>query len=323
MTTPQQPISSGFGKDTIVEDVLDGIDLQGKLTIVTGGYSGIGLPTVRALSAAGATVVVPARRPEHARQELAGVANVEVDELDLADLDSVRGFAERFLASARPIDILINNAAVMANPETRVGPGWESQFATNHLGHFALTNLLGPSLSAGGGARVVSVSSRGHKASGIRWDDLQFNEDYEKWQAYGQAKTANVLFAVQLDKLARDAGVRAFSSYPGAILTPLQRHLTKQEMVDRGWIDENGDTLMEFKSPEQGAATSAWAATSPRLDGMGGIYCEDCDIALVADPNTEEGQARGVNPYAVDPEQAARLWAVSAELTGVDAFSRV
>ena len=245
---------------------------------------------------------------------------MEVDELDLADLDSVRGFAARFLASERSLDILINNAAVMANPETRVGPGWESQFATNHLGHFALTNLLWPSLSADGGARVVSVSSRGHKASGIRWDDLQFNDGYEKWQAYGQAKTANVLFAVQLDKLGQDAGVRAFSSYPGGILTPLQRHLTKQEMVERGWIDEQGNALMEFKSPEQGASTSAWAATSPQLDGMGGVYCEDCDIAPLADPDTEEGQARGVNPDAVDPEQAVRLWEVSAGLTGIDAF---
>jgi NAD(P)-dependent dehydrogenase (short-subunit alcohol dehydrogenase family) len=320
MTTSQQPIGSGFGKDSTVAEVLTGIDLRDKLTIVTGGYSGIGLPTVRALSAAGATVIVPARRPEHARQELVGIANVEVDELDLADLDSVRGFAARFLASERSLDILINNAAVMANPETRVGPGWESQFATNHLGHFALTNLLWPSLSADGGARVVSVSSRGHKASGIRWDDLQLNDGYEKWQAYGQAKTANVLFAVQLDKLGQDAGVRAFSSYPGGILTPLQRHLTKQEMVERGWIDEQGNALMEFKSPEQGASTSAWAASSPQLDGMGGVYCEDCDIAPLADPATEEGQARGVNPYAVDPEQAVRLWAVSAGLTGIDAF---
>lgn len=321
MTTQQQLINSPFGKDTTVEEVLAGIDLHGKLTIVTGGYSGIGLPTVRALSAAGATVVIPARRSEHARQQLAGIANVEVEELDLANLDSVRGFAERFLASNRSIDILINNAAVMANPETRVGPGWESQLATNHLGHFALTNLLWPSLNANGGARVVSVSSRGHKASDIRWDDPQFNGGYEKWQAYGQAKTANVLFALQLDALGQHAGVRAFSSYPGAILTPLQRHLSKQEMVDRGWIDVQGNTVMEFKSPEQGAATSAWVATSPQLNGKGGVYCEDCDIALVADPDTEEGQARGVNPYAIDPEQASRLWALSAELTGVDAFS--
>jgi NAD(P)-dependent dehydrogenase (short-subunit alcohol dehydrogenase family) len=321
MTTPQQTIDSGFGKDSTVTEALAGIDLHGKLVILTGGYSGIGLPTTRALSAAGATVVVPARRPEHASRELAGVANVEIDELDLADLESVRAFAGRFLASERAVDLLINNAAVMANPETRVGPSWESQFATNHLGHFALTNLLWPALSADGGARVISVSSRGHKASGIRWHDLQFTDGYEKWEAYGQAKTANILFALQLDALGKSAGVRAFSSYPGAILTPLQRHLTKQEMIDRGWIDEQGNTVMEFKSPEQGAATSAWAATSTQLDGMGGVYCEDCDIALVADPETEEGQAHGVNPYAIDPEQAARLWEVSAELTGVDAFA--
>jgi NAD(P)-dependent dehydrogenase (short-subunit alcohol dehydrogenase family) len=321
MTTPQKPISSGFGAESTIADVLDGLDLSGRVAIVTGGYSGIGIETTRGLSDAGATVIVPARRPEQARSELEGIDRVEVDKLDLADLASVRAFAERFLSSDRDLDILIDSAAVMANPETRVGPGWESQFATNHLGHYALANQLWPALTRGDGARVVSVSSRGHKTSGIRWDDLQFERGYDKWAAYGQAKTANSLFAVQLDKLGQDAGVRAFAVHPGGILTPLQRHLEKQEMVERGWMDEDGTWLFAFKSPEQGAATQAWAATSPQLDGMGSVYCEDCDIAVVADPDTEEGQSQGVNPHAVDPEQAARLWEVSAELTGVNAFA--
>jgi NAD(P)-dependent dehydrogenase (short-subunit alcohol dehydrogenase family) len=254
--------------------VLDGIGLEGRLAVVTGGYSGIGLEATRALSAAGVTVVVPARRPEHARDRLKGLAGVEVDELDLTDLSSIDCFADRFLASGRSIDFLMNNAGIMANSETRVGPGWESQFATNHLGHFAMTNLLWSALVAGGGARVISVSSRAHALSGIRWDDLQFEHGYDKWKAYGQAKTANVLFAVHLDLLGRAANVRAFSVYPGGILTSLQRHLTKKEMVDLGWIDWGGTVIMPFKSPEQGAATSVWAAISPHLDGMGGCIAK-------------------------------------------------
>jgi NAD(P)-dependent dehydrogenase (short-subunit alcohol dehydrogenase family) len=322
MTTLQQPIGSGFGPRSTAREVLDGIDLTGRLAVVTGGYSGIGTETTRALTEAGAHVVVPARRTARAEEELAGIANTEVDELDLADLDSVHAFAGRFLATGRSLDLLINNAAIMAAPETRVGPGWEAQFATNHLGHFALANLLWPALEAGGGARVVALSSRGHKRSGIRWEDPMFERGpYEKWQAYGQAKTANSLFAVQLDALGQDAGVRAFAVHPGGIMTPLQRHLERQEMVDAGWIDEHGTPRVEFKTPEQGAATATWAATSPRLAGMGGVYCEDCDIAELAVPGTPEGEARGVNPHAVDPDEAVRLWALSAQLTGVDAFA--
>jgi NAD(P)-dependent dehydrogenase (short-subunit alcohol dehydrogenase family) len=318
-STPQQRIGSGFGPRSTADEVLEGVDLTGRLAIVTGGYSGLGLETTRALTRAGARVVVPARRPAVAQEALAGLDGVEVDALDLADLDSVRGFAERFLASGRTVDIVINNAGVMACPETRVGPGWELQFTANHLGHFALVNRLWPAI-APGGARVVSVSSRGHHFSGIRWDDPHWRHGYDKWQAYGQAKTANVLFAVHLDRLARDAGVRAFSLHPGGILTPLQRHLPKEEMVRLGWIDEDGNLLNPegFKTPQQGAATQVWAATSPQLDGKGGVYLEDCDIA---EPAPASGERVGVKDWATDPEQAARLWRLSAELTGVDAFS--
>jgi NAD(P)-dependent dehydrogenase (short-subunit alcohol dehydrogenase family) len=315
MSTPQHQIGSGFGSRSTADDVLRGIDLSGKLAVVTGGYSGIGLETTRALTRAGAYVVVPARRPKTAAEALDGIERVEVDELDLADLDSVREFADRFLASGRVIDLVINNAGIMACPETRVGPGWEAQFATNHLGHFALLNRLWPAV-AEGGARVVSVSSAGHRRSDIRWDDLQFEHGYDKWEAYGQAKTANVLFAVQIDALGKDAGVRAFALHPGGIMTPLQRHLAKEEMVAAGWIDADGTPLNPtFKTPEQGAATQVWAATSPRLDGMGGVFCEDCDIAEIS-----VDDSAGVRPYATDPESAARLWTLSAGLTGVNAF---
>ncbi|MDO9407496.1 oxidoreductase [Patulibacter sp.] len=333
--TPQHALGSGFGATSTAAEVLEGIDLSGRLAVVTGGYSGIGLETVRALVGAGAHVVVPARRVEHAAGELAAVgttatvgasgpiapgdATIEVDELDLSDLGSVEAFAGRFLATGRSIDLLINDAAVMANPETRVGPGWESQFATNHLGHFALTARLWPALVAGDGARVVALSSSGHKISGIRWDDVMFERGgYEKWQAYGQAKTANALFALHLDRLGRDHGVRAFSAHPGGIMTPLQRHLSREEMMERGWVDADGNTLMDFKTPEAGAATATWAATSPTLDGLGGVYCEDCDVAELRTPGDEATRYSGVEAHATDPEQAARLWTLSADLAGVD-----
>jgi NAD(P)-dependent dehydrogenase (short-subunit alcohol dehydrogenase family) len=328
MTTPQHKIGSGFGFASTAEDVVEGIDLSGKLAVVTGGYSGLGLETTRALAGAGARVVVPARRPEVAGEAVGGIDGAEVDELDLADLESVRGFAGRFLASRRGIDIMINNAGVMACPETRVGPGWEAQFATNHLGHYALVNRLWPALRTG--ARVVSVSSRGHHFSPMRWDDVQFEHGYDKWEAYGQAKTANVLFAVRLDALAKDA-VRAFSLHPGSILTPLQRHIPVEEKVARGWIDEDGNEIggQGFKTPAQGAATSVWAATSPQLDGRGGVYCEDCDIAETAPDDGRRGRSNnpddtpreGVRSYATDPDEARRLWELSAELTGVNAFA--
>lgn len=330
--TPQRKIGSGFGRESTAAEVIAGIDLTGKTAIVTGGYSGLGLETVRALASAGAAVVVPARRPEHARDVLAEAGltatergGVSVAEMDLADQASVKEFAAGFLAGAAPgakrsLDILINNAAIMASPERRVGPGWESQFATNHLGHFALTNLLWPALTAAQGARVVSLSSTGHKLSGIRFDDINFDSGYDKWRAYGQAKTANALFAVQLDALGRDFGVRAFAVHPGGIMTELQRHLPREEMIAAGWMDADGKLDPRFKTPAQGAATSVWAATAPALEGMGGVYCEDCDIAEATVPGSPEARIRGVDAHAVDREAAAQLWQMSAEMTGINAF---
>ncbi|MDT0310416.1 SDR family NAD(P)-dependent oxidoreductase [Streptomyces sp. DSM 44917] len=314
--TPQQKIGSGFGARSTAAEVLDGLDLTGKLAIVTGGYSGLGLETTRALTGAGAAVVVPARRREAAEAAVGALPGVEVDDLDLADLSSVRDFAGRFLASGRRIDMLINNAGVMACPEVRVGRGWELQFAANHLGHYALTQHLWPALAHGGGARVVAVSSAAHRMSGIRWEDVQFERGYDRWLAYGQSKTANALFARHLDRLGAGVGVRAFSLHPGPILTPLQRHMSTEEMVDRGWIDEAGNHVNpDFKTPEQGAATQVWVATSPRLAGMGGVYCQDCDIAP---ENEDEGPGPGVRPHATDAAEAARLWKLSADLTGLD-----
>ncbi len=284
MTLSDQPDDQGFGIDSTATEVLAGIDLSGKFAIVTGGYSGLGLATTRALAAAGARVLVPARRTDVAREAVAGIAGVEVDELDLADLDSVRNFADRVLESGRPIDILINNAGIMATPLTRVGEGWEAQFATNHLGHFALVNRLWPALTADGGARVVVTASGAGETPRINWDDVHFENGYDKWAAYSQSKSANILFAAELDRLGRAAGVRAFSVNPGYILTPLQRHLSKEEMVGAGWIDENGTALLpEFRAPEQGAATQVWAATSPRLADAGGGYCQACTVAKTFD----------------------------------------
>lgn len=324
MSSTQSPIASGFGMRSEPAEILDGVDLTGKRVVITGGYSGLGLETTRALAGAGAAIVAPARRPEHAAQVFSdeGLADsVTIGALDLGDLDSVAAFAQTQLDDGAPIDIMIDNAAIMACPETRIGDGWEAQFATNHLGHFALVNRLWPLIAAGAGGRVVSLSSTGHKRSAMRWDDLHFATDYEKWTAYGQAKTANSLFAVQLDALGQSQGVRTFAVHPGGIMTPLQRYLPQEEMIAMGWVDEDGNVNEVFKSPTQGATTTLWCATSSQLDGMGGVYCEDCDIAAPTDPDSPYGRFLGVDAHAVDPGEAERLWSLSAELTGVDAFA--
>jgi NAD(P)-dependent dehydrogenase (short-subunit alcohol dehydrogenase family) len=323
--TKQAPIHSGFGAATTAREVLEGIDLNGKVAIVTGGYSGIGLETTRALAEAGATVIVPARTPDKARKALNGIPRVEQSRLDLLDPGSVDGFASEFLASGRPLHILINNAGIMATPLTRDARGYESQFSANHLGHFQLTARLWPALRNTDSARVISLSSRGHQRAGIDFDDPQFERRaYDRWQAYGQSKTANVLFAVELDRRGEASGIRAFAVHPGAILTDLGRHMTDEELRSYGISPDSrlsipaGKSVAEggdFKTLEQGAATSVWCATSPQLARMGGIYCQDVDVA----PILQEPAASnvGVRPYAIDPEAAERLWTLSEELTGV------
>ncbi|MGW1208546.1 oxidoreductase [Streptomyces sp. NPDC002499] len=326
MTTAQRPLGSGFGAASTAEDVIKGIDLTGKVAIVTGGYSGIGLETARVLRGAGAEVVVPARDPERAAAALKDVPGVEVAHLDLLDPASVDAFAEKFLASGRPLHILVNSAGIMATPLTRDARGYEVQFATNHLGHFQLVARLWPALVAARGARVVSVSSRGFRFAGVDFDDLNFeHRPYEPFVAYGQSKTANALFAVELDRRGRAEGVRAFSVHPGTIIdTGLAKHISDDVIRAAGAVDEEGrpvrDPARQLKTIEQGAATSVWCATSPQLDGLGGDYCENCDISpLVAAADEDAWRAGAETPgvlgYAVDPVAAARLWEVSERLT--------
>ena len=332
-TTLQQPLTSGFGATSTAADVIKGVDLTGRTAIVTGGYGGIGLDTVRTLRGAGAQVVVPARTVERARAALKNLDGVRVDELDLVEPASVEAFAERFLAEGRPLHLLINNAGVMATPLTRDARGNELQFAVNHLGHFRLATRLWPALAAAGadraagGARVIALSSRGHRYSPVVFEDLNFeHRTYEPFLAYGQSKTANSLFAVELDRRGREAGIRAFAVHPGAILdTDLTRHLDADALRAAGVVDVDGrrvlDTGRRVKTVEQGAATTVWCATSPALDGLGGVYCEDCDISPVLTPEefaASDGplDGGGVLPYAVDQDAAARLWEVSEQLMG-------
>lgn len=318
MTGIQAPIASPFGMRSTAREVVSGIDLSGRTVVVTGGYSGIGTETVRALADAGARVIVGARRPELAQEVLDEMAgDIAILPLNLADPASIYAFAAALAETVDAIDILINNAAIMASPLMRDARGYEMQFATNHLGHFQLTARLWPLLRAAApGTRVVCLSSIGHRLASVDLDDPNYDRrDYEKWPAYGQAKSANALFALQLDKLGEPHGVRAFAVHPGGIATPLQRHLTMEEQRAMGWYDEHGNANAGFKSTEEGAATSVWAATSPLLDGMGGVYCEDCNIGALADENTPRGS--GVYPHIRDEALAEALWARSEELTGI------
>lgn len=320
MISPDQtPIGSSFGPAT---EAVRGIDLHGRVAVVTGGYSGIGLETTRALAEAGATVIVPARDRARAAAALAGLDRVEMEALDLTDAASVAAFARRFCGSGRLLSMLVNSAGIMATPLHRDADGREGQFATNHLGHFRLTLALWPALLAAGreagGARVVSVSSRGHQIAGVDFDDLDFERrPYDKWIAYGQSKTANALFTVALDRRGRNHGVRAFSLHPGQILTELSRHLSAEEIAGFDALDAEGrpriDPSRGMKTVAQGAATSVWCATSPRLDGLGGVYCEDCDVAPVYSAATGR---RGVHPWAAEDALAERLWRVSEALAG-------
>ncbi|MBY0619671.1 oxidoreductase [Sphingomonas ursincola] len=314
----QKPVDSPFGRHSEPHEVLEGIDLKGKVVIVTGGYSGIGLETVRALAAAGAAVTVPARDTEKANAALAGMpGDIRIALMDLADIASVKRFALGFASDNTALDLLINNAGVMACPETRVGPGWELQFGTNHMGHFALATTLLPLLQRTGKVRVVALSSTGHKLSDIRWDDPNWTDgSYDKWKAYGQSKTANSLFALGMNARLKESGGEAFAVHPGGIFTPLQRHLPTEEMIVLGWLNEQGEisdgARAMFKTPSQGCTTTLWAATSPLLEGKGGVYCEDCNIAGLS--GEQPVRYRDVEPHAVDQDSAERLWEMSEKL---------
>ncbi|BCW87862.1 hypothetical protein sos41_09940 [Alphaproteobacteria bacterium SO-S41] len=317
MPLAQAPIASPFGHGSQAGEVIKGIDLKGKTAIVTGGSSGIGVETVRALASAGARVIMPVRSRkagEDAAAEIrASTGNdaVEVADIDLADYASVRRFADAFVATGTPLNVLINNAGIMATPERRIMGGIESQFGTNHLGHLLLAAHLAPALAKG--ARVVALSSIGHRRSPIKFDDPNFETTpYDKWEAYGQAKTANALFAIELNRRLEPKGITAFAVHPGGIMTNLQRDMSKAEIKAFGWVDDDGNVRDGFKTTAGGAATSIWCATSPLLAGGGGVYCEDCNIAkLVPD---DDASFAGVRSWAIDPDAARRLWTLSEKI---------
>jgi NAD(P)-dependent dehydrogenase (short-subunit alcohol dehydrogenase family) len=316
-------ITSAFAAFTDARDVAAGHDLTGKSVIVTGGASGIGIETARALAEAGAAVTLAVRNREAGEAAAADInrtaqaAKASVGPLDLSNLVSVRAFAEEW--GRAPLDILINNAGVMACPLAYTVDDLEMQIGTNHFGHYLLAALLAPALQNGaqrGGrnARVVALTSIGHRRSGVDFDDPHYRRrPYEKWEAYGQSKSANALFAVGFHARFKDKGVSANSVMPGGIMTPLQRHLTRDEMIAMGWMDDAGAVREGFKTPSQGASTSLWAALGAELEGTGGLYLENC---AQAEPWSAEAPWAGVMPHALDPAAADQLWELSVQTTG-------
>jgi NAD(P)-dependent dehydrogenase (short-subunit alcohol dehydrogenase family) len=305
-------ITTPFGAESTAAEVIAGTDLTGRRVIVTGGASGIGIETAKAIAGAGAEVTLAVRNTEAGRRTAeditaaTGNKQVHVAPLDLADQASVKAFVAGWDG---PLHVLINNAGVMASPLMRTPQGWEMQFATNHLGHFTLAQGLHRALAAAGGARVVSVSSSAHQRSPVVFEDIHFNgRAYEPWLAYGQAKTANVLFAVEADKRWAGDGIRVNALHPGSIRTNLQRYVSEEEL-NRLRAAAGASSGPTWKTPEQGAATSVLLATSPLVEGVGGRYFEDCNEA---EPHVA-GSRRGVAAYALDPEAAARLWAVTED----------
>jgi NAD(P)-dependent dehydrogenase (short-subunit alcohol dehydrogenase family) len=321
----QKPLGSGFTASSTASEVLQGQSLAGKVVIITGGYTGIGLETTKTLAAAGATVIVPARSLGKSWENLRGVANVELAELDLLNPDSIDAFATSFLASGRPLHLLIHNAGIMFVPLRRNSRGAESQLATNYLAPFQLTARLWEALKAAQSARVVNVSSLGHQFGPFDFEDPNFeHHDYDTMAAYGHSKTALNLFALELDNRAKAFGVRAYSLHPGNIWgTELLRETPMEILQQFGFYDAEGNEVLEvtnaLKTIPQGAATTVWCATSPLLNDLGGVYCEDVDVASLAlgEGFSEGVKSAGVMPYSVDAAAAKRLWSLSEELTGV------
>jgi NAD(P)-dependent dehydrogenase (short-subunit alcohol dehydrogenase family) len=319
----QKPLESGFNATSTASDVIKGISLKGKTAIVTGGNTGIGLETTITLAGAGATVIVPARDVEKAKKNLQGIENVEIESMDIMIPRSIELFAEKFLASNRPLHLLINNAGIMWVPFRKDNRGIESQLATNYLGQFHLTAKLWPALKKANGARVINVSSLGHQMAPFNFEDPNFlDRGYETLQAYGQSKTASNLFAMELDQRAKEFNVRAYSLHPGSISgTELGREASLELFQKMGFCDADGNILPEvaasLKTISQGAATSVWTATSPLLNNIGGVYCEDADIAeLVSVANNYSG-LKGVQSYSLDETNAKRLWTLSEEMTNI------
>jgi NAD(P)-dependent dehydrogenase (short-subunit alcohol dehydrogenase family) len=323
---PQQAEPSRFGFESTAQAVAAEVDLAGRVAVVTGASSGLGAETVRVLAGRGATVVCGVRDVAKGESVAADVRRttgnpaVEVERLDLASLPSVRAFADALGARHPAIQLLVANAGVMACPLGRTEQGFEMQLGTNHLGHFLLAGLLAPALRAGAPARVVCVSSSGHRFATVDFEDPHYRRrPYEKWQAYGQSKTANIWHALELDRRLAGDGVRAFAIHPGMIVTELGRHLTPDDIaamrarVAAAAAAHGEGRGARWKTPAQGAATQVWAATAPELEGRGGLYLEDCHVAGPSpDPNAPSGYA----PWALDTAGAERLWGVSAEMVG-------
>ena len=315
------PAPRSFDRSSTSDEVLAGIDLTGRTALVTGASSGLGAESARALAAHGASVVMTGRdvpKTERIAEQIrssTGNPAVEVMQLELEKPASVRAFAKAFLSRHRALHQLIGNAGVMACPLQRTVEGWEMQFATNHLGHFLLGCLLAPALRAAAPSRVVSVSSAGHTFSPVVFEDIHFERrPYDKWLSYGQAKSANVLYAVELDRRLRGHGVRAFALHPGGIVTELGRHLDAEDirLIRARAAEHSPEGKAFWKTPEQGAATQLFAATAPELDGRGGLYLEDVQVSGIEPCPL----GRGCSPWALDPEAAERLWAVSEAALG-------
>lgn len=316
----QKPIGSGFNAKSTSTEVIKGINLSGKIAIVTGGNTGIGLETVKTLAYAGATVIVPARDIKKAKKNLQEIPNVEIEEMDLVNPISIDTFAEKFLTSGRPLHLLINNAGIMWVPLRRDGRGIESQLAVNYLAAFQLTAKLWAALKQANGARVVNVSSQGHQFAPFNFDDPNFeHREYETLQGYGQSKTAVNLFSLELDNRVKEFGVRSYSLHPGSIGgTELAREVPLELFVKLGYYDEQGNILPEkaatLKTIPQGASTTVWCATSPQLNNIGGVYCEDTDIAELS---FGQEVSEGVKPYSVNETNAKCLWKLSEKMTGI------
>jgi NAD(P)-dependent dehydrogenase (short-subunit alcohol dehydrogenase family) len=311
-----EPARRGFGQDTTTAEVIEGIDLDGKLALVTGGSGGLGAETARALASKGARVVITARDVAKGEEVAGGIRastgndGIEVEELELGSLASIRSFADRFLARHDALQILVNNAGVMACPFAKTTDGFELQFGSNHLGHFLMTALIVPALLRGAPARVVSVSSRGHQMSPVVFDDIHFERrPYDKWLAYGQSKTANILLAVELERRLGSRGVHANAVHPGVIPTGLARHMEPEDYEHVRKRAPGGK--MHLKSVEAGAATAVYTATAPELEERGGLYLEDCGVAKVKDA---DNATDGVRSYALEPAAAQRLWSASQEM---------
>lgn len=325
----QHPLGSGFNAISTASEVIKGIDLTGKIAIVTGGNAGIGLETTKVLAAAGATVIVPARNVEKAKKNLDGISNVEIEAMDLIDPTSIDAFTKKFLASGRPLHLLINNAGIMWVPLHRDSRGIESQLATNYLGQFQLVARLWPALKDANGARVINVSSLGHHMASFDFNDPNFDHrEYQTLLGYGQSKTASNLFALELDNRAKSHQVRAYSLHPGSIAgTELARDANMELFKQMGFFDDHGnmrpEILANLKTIPQGAATSVWVASSPLLKDIGGVYCEDADIAhlqsedLAVQTNAKLHQS-GVLAYSLDENNAKQLWKLTEEMIGIE-----